>query len=224
MPTPTIYPSLLSCDLARLGEQAQGLIQAGAHGLHVDVMDHHYVPNLTFGPWLCECLRREGLSCPLDVHLMVTPVDPVIQSFIDAGATSISFHPEATLHIDRSLSLIRQGGCEAGLALNPATPFEVLHYVLDKVDFVLVMSVNPGFGGQFFIPAMLDKIQALKRYLQQHKPSVRIAVDGGVNHDLLVPLANAGVDQFIIGSHLFAPPGYVQQLAAFRQRLDTASC
>lgn len=222
--TPTIYPSLLSCDLARLGEQAQGLIAAGAHGLHVDVMDRHYVPNLTFGPWLCECLRREGITCPLDVHLMVTPVDPVIQSFIDAGATSISFHPEASFHIDRSLSLIRQGGCQAGLALNPATPIEVLHYVLDKIDFVLVMSVNPGFGGQHFIPAMLDKITALKAYLQQHKPSVRIAVDGGVHHDLLIPLAKAGVDQFVIGSHLFAAPGYAQQLAAFRQQLDTASC
>lgn len=218
-----IYPSLLSCDLARLGDEALTAINAGATGLHIDAMDNHYVPNLTFGPWICQALRQFGITAPLDVHLMVEPVDQMISGFAKSGASAISFHPEASLHVDRSLSLIRDAGCEAGLALNPATGFGNLDYILDKLDFILIMSVNPGFGGQRFLPNALLKIKALQQYLHQRGASVRIAVDGGVHLELIQALALAGATQFIIGSALYQAPGINTNLAAFQQQLHLLS-
>lgn len=214
-----IYPSLLSCNLARLGDEALSAINAGVHGLHVDIMDNHYVPNLTFGPWICTALRDYGITCPLDIHLMVEPVDELITRFAKVGATRISFHPEATKHIDRSLSLIRDAGCQAGLALNPATGFDNIEYVLNKLDSILVMSVNPGFGGQRFIMSMLPKIAALRTYLQQRQATTRIAVDGGVTLDNIIAIARAGVQDFVIGSALFNDQGITHNFARFQQCL-----
>lgn len=214
-----IFPSLLSADLARLGQQADLAMNAGASGLHVDVMDYHYVPNLTFGPWICRALRNYGCQAFLDVHLMVEPVDALIQEFAKAGANAISFHPEASLHVDRSLQLIKDQDCQAGLVLNPATPLDCLDYVLDKLDFVLLMTVNPGFGGQSFIPAMLNKIQQTYQYLQKHQANIRLAVDGGVNLDNLAQLSKLGADTFIMGAAIFNEHGIEHNLQRAQERL-----
>src|SRR5262245_52605501 len=195
-----ILPSLLSADFARLGEEAEAVVNAGADMLHLDVMDNHYVPNLTVGPMVCEALRHYGITAPLDVHLMTRPVDRLIVDFANAGATNISFHPEASDHVDRSLALIRKHGCKAGLVLNPATPLQHLDYVLDKLNFILIMSVNPGFGGQSFIPNILEKINHVKQLVQARKPEIKIAVDGGVKIENIGEIAQAGADMFIAGS------------------------
>ena len=218
-----IYPSLLSCNLAHLGAEALNAINAGAAGLHIDAMDNHYVPNLTFGPWICSALRQDGITAPLDVHLMVEPVDALITQFAKNGASAISFHPEASRHIDRSLALIKDLGCEAGLALNPATPIEVIDYLLDKLDFILIMSVNPGFGGQCFIPSMLAKINALKYYLAERASNIRIAVDGGLQLSLIQAVAQAGAEQFIIGSALYQNNAFQQNFTAFQHQLAQLS-
>jgi ribulose-phosphate 3-epimerase len=214
-----IAPSLLSADFARLGEEAAAVLKAGADMLHLDVMDNHYVPNLTVGPLVCAALRRYGITAPIDVHLMVQPVDRLIVDFAEAGATNITFHPEATEHIDRSLALIRDNGCKAGLALNPATTLDCLEYVLDKLDLILMMSVNPGFGGQAFIPAVLDKIARAKALIDRHQKPIRIAVDGGVKIDNIKQIAKAGADMFIAGSAIFNQPDYAKIIKQLREQL-----
>lgn len=214
-----ILPSLLSADFAKLGEEAKAVIDAGADMLHLDVMDNHYVPNLTVGPLVCEALRKYGIQAPIDVHLMAKPVDRLIVDFANAGATNITFHPEASDHIDRSLALIRKHGCKAGLALNPATTLNCLEYVLDKLDLILIMSVNPGFGGQSFIPSALDKISNAKKLINQHDLEIRIAVDGGVKTDNIAQIAAAGADMFIAGSAIFNQPNYAKVIADMRHAL-----
>lgn len=214
-----IAPSLLSADFAKLGEEAQAVIAAGADWLHLDVMDNHYVPNLTVGPLVCEALRKYGVTAPIDVHLMTKPVDDLIVSFAKAGASNITFHPEASEHIDRSLALIRQHGCKAGLALNPATPLHCLEHVLDKLDMILIMSVNPGFGGQAFIPAALKKITAAQQLFAAHQASIRIAVDGGIKVDNIAEVARAGADTFIAGSAIFNQPDYKNVIQKMRAEL-----
>src|SRR3990167_1792214 len=203
-----IAPSLLAANFAALGEEAENVLKAGADMLHLDVMDNHYVPNLTVGPLICEALRKHGITAPIDVHLMAAPVDPLIMDFANAGASYITFHPEASQHIDRSLTLIRERGCKAGLALNPATGLDCLDYVFDKLDLVLIMSVNPGFGGQSFIPAALDKIRQLKKRLGSLPHNVLLAVDGGVKVDNIADIARAGANMFIAGSAIFNQPDY----------------
>lgn len=214
-----IAPSLLSANFAKLGEDANAVIAAGADMLHLDVMDNHYVPNLTVGPLVCEALRRYGIKAPIDVHLMTSPVDQLIVDFAKAGATNITIHPEATKHVDRSLALIRQHGCKAGLALNPATPLSCLDYTLNKVDLILVMSVNPGFGGQAFIPSALDKIKDIRRLIDASGHSIRLAVDGGVKTDNIAAIAAAGAEMFIAGSAIFGQPNYSDVISAMRQQL-----
>lgn len=214
-----IAPSLLSANFAQLGEDANAVIAAGADMLHLDVMDNHYVPNLTVGPLVCEALRRYGIKAPIDVHLMTSPVDQLIVDFAKAGATNITIHPEATKHVDRSLALIRQHGCKAGLALNPATPLSCLDYTLNKVDLILVMSVNPGFGGQAFIPSALDKIKDIRRLIDASGHSIRLAVDGGVKTDNIAAIAAAGAEMFIAGSAIFGHPNYSDVISAMRQQL-----
>ena len=222
MPTTfKIAPSLLSADFARLGEEAQAVLDAGADMLHLDVMDNHYVPNLTVGPLVCEALRRYGITAPIDVHLMTNPVDRLIGDFAAAGATNITFHPDASTHIDRSLALIRQHGCKAGLALNPATTLECLEYVLDKLDLILIMSVNPGFGGQSFIPSSLDKIKRARSLIEASGYKIDIGVDGGVKTDNIAEVANAGANMFIAGSAVFNQPDYKAVITAMRQQLST---
>ena len=216
-----IAPSILSADLARLGDDVKEVLEAGADVVHFDVMDNHYVPNLTFGPQICSALRKFGITAPIDAHLMVTPVDDLIGSFADAGATSITFHPEASRHVDRSLQLIKSRGCRAGLALNPATPLNVLDYVWDKLDMVVIMSVNPGFGGQSFIPSALAKIRALKETAAANgRDDLVIEVDGGVKPNNIAEIAAAGASMFVAGSAIFGAEDYKKVIASMRSELE----
>ncbi|MBZ9537851.1 ribulose-phosphate 3-epimerase [Modicisalibacter tunisiensis] len=220
-----IAPSILSADFARLGQEVEDVLASGADIVHFDVMDNHYVPNLTIGPMVCEALRKYGVTAPIDAHLMVKPVDDLIRQFIDAGATYITFHPEASEHIDRSLQLIRDGGCKAGLVFNPATPLHYLDYVMDKLDMVLLMSVNPGFGGQSFIPGTLDKLREARRRIDASGRPIRLEIDGGVKVDNIAEIARAGADTFVAGSAIFKarnpdePHRYDGVMRAFRDQL-----
>lgn len=218
-----IAPSILSADFARLGEDVERVLEAGADTVHFDVMDNHYVPNLTIGPMVCSALRKYGITAPIDVHLMVKPVDRMIGEFIDAGASYITFHPEASEHIDRSLQLIKQGGCKAGLVFNPATPLDVLKYVMDKVDMVLLMSVNPGFGGQTFILGTLDKLREARELIDASGLPIRLQVDGGVNVKNIKEIAQAGADTFVAGSAIFNAPDYAQVISQMRAELAGVS-
>ncbi|QEY61002.1 ribulose-phosphate 3-epimerase [Metapseudomonas lalkuanensis] len=217
-----IAPSILSADFARLGEEVENVLAAGADIVHFDVMDNHYVPNLTIGPMVCSALRKYGITAPIDAHLMVKPVDRIIGDFIEAGATYITFHPEASEHIDRSLQLIRDGGCKAGLVFNPATPLDVLKYVMDKVDMILLMSVNPGFGGQKFIPGTLDKLREARALIDASGRDIRLEIDGGVNVKNIREIAAAGADTFVAGSAIFNAPDYAEVIAAMRAELAQA--
>jgi ribulose-phosphate 3-epimerase len=198
-----IAPSILSADFAKLGEEVDNVLASGADVVHFDVMDNHYVPNLTIGPLVCEALRKHGVTAPIDVHLMVKPVDRIIPDFAEAGASFITFHPEASEHIDRSLSLIRESGCKSGLVFNPATPLSYLDYVMDKVDVILLMSVNPGFGGQSFIPATLDKLRQARKMIDDSGYDILLEIDGGVKADNIAEIAAAGADMFVSGSGIF---------------------
>ncbi len=215
-----IAPSILSADFARLGEEVDAVIAAGADLIHFDVMDNHYVPNLTIGPPVCEALRKHGVAVPIDVHLMVRPVDRIVPDFARAGAGFISFHPEASEHIDRTIELIREHGCRPGLALNPATPLEYLDYTLEKLDLVLVMSVNPGFGGQRFIPSALRKLEAVRRRIETIGRPVRLEVDGGVKVENIQACARAGADTFVAGSAIFGSADYAATLRAMRAQIS----
>ena len=217
-----IAPSILSADFARLGEEVDRVLAAGADVVHFDVMDNHYVPNLTIGPLVCAALRKHGVSVPIDVHLMVKPVDRIIPDFAAAGATYITFHPEATEHIDRSLALVRESGCKSGLVFNPATPLDHLKYVLDKVDMILLMSVNPGFGGQKFIDSTLAKLGEARRMIEQSGRAIRLEVDGGVKVDNIRRIAEAGADTFVAGSAIFGTPDYRATVGAMRAELARA--
>lgn len=214
-----IAPSILSADFARLGAEVDAVLAAGADFIHFDVMDNHYVPNLTIGPMVCKALRNYGVSAPIDVHLMVEPVDDLIVQFADAGATYITFHPEASRHLDRSLQLIKDHGCKAGLVLNPASSLEHIHYVLDKLDMLLLMSVNPGFGGQKFIPYVLDKLRAARALIDASGLPIRLEVDGGVGLANIREVAEAGADTFVAGSAIFNAPDYNAVIAAMRAQL-----
>jgi ribulose-phosphate 3-epimerase len=217
-----IAPSLLSADFAKLGEEAEAVLKAGADMLHLDVMDNHYVPNLTVGPLVCAALRHYGIKAPIDVHLMTNPVDRLITDFAEAGATNITFHPDASTHVDRSLALIRQHGCKAGLALNPATTLECLEYLLDKLDLILIMSVNPGFGGQSFIPSSLDKIKRARELINKSGYAIDLAVDGGVKTDNISEVAKAGANMFIAGSAIYGQKDYANVITSMRKQLATA--
>ena len=214
-----IAPSILSADFARLGADIDAVVAAGADLIHFDVMDNHYVPNLTIGPMVCEALRKYGITTPIDVHLMVEPVDQLIGDFVKAGASFITFHPEASRHIDRSLGLIREAGCKAGLVFNPATPLDALRHVWDKLDMVLLMSVNPGFGGQSFIPSTLDKLREARRLIDDSGRSIRLEVDGGVKVDNIGAIAAAGADTFVAGSAIFNQADYKAVIDAMRAEL-----
>jgi ribulose-phosphate 3-epimerase len=215
-----IAPSILSADFARLGAEVDRVTEAGADLLHFDVMDNHYVPNLSFGPMICQALTNYGVSIPIDVHLMVQPVDDLISRFIDAGADYITFHPEASNHIDRSLELIKAGGCKAGLVLNPATPLSLIEPVFEKLDMLLLMSVNPGFGGQKFIPYVLDKIRVARQMIDERNLAMRLEVDGGIKLDNIREVARAGADTFVMGSAIFDSENYCDTLAAIRKELQ----
>src|SRR5690554_2837198 len=217
-----IAPSILSANFARLGEDVELVLEAGADIVHFDVMDNHYVPNLTIGPMVCSALRNYGISAPIDVHLMVRPVDRMIGEFAAAGASYITFHPEASDHVDRSLQLIRDGGARAGLVFNPATPLEVLKYVMDKVDMILLMSVNPGFGGQKFIPSTLDKLREARALIDASGRDIRLEVDGGVNAQNIREIAEAGADTFVAGSAIFNAPDYKAVIDQMRAELARA--
>ena len=217
-----LAPSILSADFARLGEDVDAVLVAGADIVHFDVMDNHYVPNLTIGPMVCKALRDYGVTAPIDVHLMVKPVDDMIRSFIDAGATYITFHPEASEHIDRSLQLISDGGCKAGLVFNPATPLHYLDYVMHKLDMILLMSVNPGFGGQSFIPGTLDKLRQVRQRITESGRPIRLEIDGGVNVKNIRSIAEAGADTFVAGSAIFNTDDYESTIAQMRAELAKA--
>jgi len=214
-----IAPSILSADFARLGEEVDAVLAAGADVVHFDVMDNHYVPNLTIGPMVCKALRDYGVTAPIDVHLMVSPVDALITQFADAGASYITFHPDASTHVDRSLSAIRAAGCKAGLVLNPHVSPDCLKYVMDKLDMVLLMSVNPGFGGQKFIPSTLEKCAEVRRLIDESGYDIRLEIDGGVTADNIADIARAGADMFVAGSAIFNKPDYAQAIAAMRAQL-----
>jgi len=214
-----IAPSILSANFARLGDEVTTVLAAGADIIHFDVMDNHYVPNLTIGPLICEALRKYGITAPIDVHLMVKPVDRIIPDFAKAGATYITFHPEASEHIDRSLQLVRDCGCKSGLVFNPATPLDYLNYVMDKIDMVLLMSVNPGFGGQSFITSSLEKLRQARKMINESGRDIRLEIDGGVKIDNIREIAQAGADTFVAGSAIFSTPDYRATIAAMRAQL-----
>lgn len=217
-----IAPSILSADFARLGEDVEKVLADGADVVHFDVMDNHYVPNLTIGPMVCTALRNHGITAPIDVHLMVKPVDRMIEMFADAGASIITFHPEASEHIDRSLQLIKSKGCKAGLVFNPATPLHTLEHVMDKLDVILLMSVNPGFGGQSFIPRTLEKLRRVRKRIDASGYDIRLEVDGGVNVDNIREIAEAGADMFVAGSAIFNQPDYRAVIEQMRGQLALA--
>ena len=217
-----IAPSILSADFARLGEEVDAVLEAGADWVHFDVMDNHYVPSLTIGPMVLKALRDHGVTAPIDVHLMVKPVDRIIGDFIDAGASIITFHPEASEHVDRSLELIRSGGCQCGLVFNPATPLHWLDYVIDKLDMILLMSVNPGFGGQKFIPSSLAKLREARKRIEASGRDIRLEIDGGVKVDNVGEIAAAGADTFVAGSAIFGADDYRATIDAMRAAIDAA--
>lgn len=217
-----IAPSILSADFARLGEEVDNVLKAGADWVHFDVMDNHYVPNLTIGPLVCSALRKHGVTAPIDVHLMVKPVDRIVPDFAEAGATLISFHPEASNHVHRTIQLIKSHGCKAGLVLNPATPVDALDWVLEDLDMVLLMSVNPGFGGQAFIPSALDKLRAVRKKIDATGKAIRLEIDGGVKADNIGEIAAAGADTFVAGSAIFNAPDYRQVIADMRDAVAAA--
>jgi len=226
VPDALIAPSILSADFARLGEEVDAVLAAGADVVHFDVMDNHYVPNLTVGPLVCRALRKHGISAPIDVHLMVRPVDRLVHDFAEAGATYISFHPEASEHVDRTISLIRELGCKPGIALNPATSLQCLDYTLEKADLVLVMSVNPGFGGQAFLESSLDKLAAIRARIdalgRSEDETIRLEVDGGVKPDNIRRIAAAGADMFVAGSAIFNADDYAATIAGMRKEITSA--
>ncbi|PZN35170.1 MAG: ribulose-phosphate 3-epimerase [Proteobacteria bacterium] len=219
---PWIAPSILSADFARLGEEVKAVLEAGADLIHFDVMDNHYVPNLTIGPMVCEALRKYGIEAPIDVHLMVKPVDRIIPDFAAAGATWITFHPEASEHVDRTLDLIREHGCKPGLVFNPATPLSWLDHVMDKVDMILLMSVNPGFGGQKFIPSSLEKLRQARERIRASGRDIRLEIDGGVKADNIRTIAEAGADTFVAGSAIFSEKDYGAIISRMRQEISKA--
>jgi ribulose-phosphate 3-epimerase len=219
MQAPWIAPSILSADFARLGAEVEAVLAAGADLIHFDVMDNHYVPNLTIGPLVCEALRKHGVQAPIDVHLMIRPVDRIVPDFAAAGATYITFHPEASDHIDRTIELIREHGCKPGLVFNPATPLEYLDYTLEKLDMVLIMSVNPGFGGQKFIPTALRKLADARRRIDASGRAVRLEIDGGVKVDNIHSIAQAGADTFVAGSAIFGSKDYAQTIRAMHSEI-----
>jgi ribulose-phosphate 3-epimerase len=217
--TPWIAPSILSANFARLGDEVNAVVAAGADVVHFDVMDNHYVPNLTIGPVVCAALRKHGVTAPIDVHLMVKPVDRIVPDFASAGATYISFHPEATEHVDRTIELIREHGCKPGLVFNPATPLDWLEHTLHKLDLVLIMSVNPGFGGQKFIPGALDKLRIARRLIDASGRQIRLEIDGGVKVDNIAEIARAGADMFVAGSAIFGAKDYKATITAMRSAI-----
>jgi ribulose-phosphate 3-epimerase len=218
-----IAPSILSADLARLGDDVQKVLDAGADWVHFDVMDNHYVPNLTIGPMVCQALRKHGITAPIDVHLMVKPVDRLIGDFAEAGASIVTFHPEASAHVDRSLQLIKESGCQAGLVINPATDLSCLQYVMDKLDVILLMSVNPGFGGQSFIPSTLTKLKQAREIIDASGLNIRLEVDGGVKIDNIQEIASAGADTFVAGSAIFKTNDYKATIDAMRDNIAKVS-
>jgi len=218
-----IAPSILSADFARLGEEVDNVLESGADIVHFDVMDNHYVPNLTIGPLVCEALRNHGVTAPIDVHLMVKPVDRIIPDFASAGASFITFHPEASEHIDRTIGLIKDSGCKAGLVFNPATPLNYLDHVIDQLDMVLLMSVNPGFGGQSFIPSSLDKLKIVRKMINDRGLDIRLEIDGGVKVDNIAEIAAAGADTFVAGSAIFNTEDYKKTIDAMRAELAKVS-